>query len=317
MDTHKWCLTDEGRAFLMLFMASVFDETDVRDGEELKYLQFCANMANHVTETLWRGDTIYVTSDMLHLMMQAAEDMPDDVVADPKILMGQYGFALFEEPIVGTDVNGKTMTIHAITWECNPTSRSELEELGVETVPVSNPEGLPLMAIVIYFFTDPHDLSDDTNREMAEKGIPMPVLSLCHLYPMLEGGKMPTADSSGQVMVTAVVKLFWAMQLLSHQTIGEPVQMRPLRAQRRRLEREYPHEPQRMLTLITLRRKTVKHNEEPKKIEWSRRWVVRGHWRKQWYPKTKTYAYKYIYEYVKGPEDKPLVTGRRVFNFRR
>jgi len=29
------------------------------------------------------------------------------------------------------------------------------------------------------------------------------------------------------------------------------------------------------------------------------------------------HQYKYIYEYVKGPEDKSLITGRRVFNFRR
>jgi hypothetical protein len=74
-----------------------------------------------------------------------------------------------------------------------------------------------------------------------------------------------------------------------------------------------------MITLITLRRKSVKKDdEEPAKIEWSRRWVVRGHWRKQWYPKSQTHDYVYIHDFIKGPEDKPLViTERRVFNFRR
>lgn len=39
-------------------------------------------------------------------------------------------------------------------------------------------------------------------------------------------------------------------------------------------------------------------------------WIVRGHWRNQWYPSLGTHQPKWITPYVKGPDDKPLKTPR-------
>lgn len=36
------------------------------------------------------------------------------------------------------------------------------------------------------------------------------------------------------------------------------------------------------------------------------RWVVRGHIRNQWYAKTKTHKLRWVTQYLKGPEDRPL-----------
>lgn len=316
LDTHKWGTTYRGMAYNYSFMLSMFsDSADLVDEREFTptYTEFCKEMEEHYQISLWRGDTIYITSDMLHVIMQAAEDLPDDVQFDPKTLMSQYGFALFEEAILGTDLNGKTIATHGIAWECNPVR----PEFGIRDI---EPGDLK-MASVIYFLTDPCDLRDEVNaqfqHQIGRDGSPLPPLALSHVYPLMEGDTAPKGDKPGMELVSGIVKLFLAMQILSRQTIGEPQRFRPDRAQRRRIRREYPQMPERMITLITLRRKSVKHNEEPQKVEWSRRWIVRGHWRKQYYPKTKTYDWKYIYEYVKGPEDKPLVTGRRVFDFRR
>lgn len=314
LDTHKWGQTDRGATYNYSFMLSMFsDSANLIDAREKTYPEFCMEMQNHFQITLWRGDTIYITSDMLHVIMQAAEDLPDDVTFDPTTLMSQYGFALFEEAILGEDANGTTIAIHGIAWECNPVR----PEFGIRDI---EPGDLK-MASVIYFLTDPHDLRDGINEQfqhqIGREGIPLPPLTLSHIYPLLEGNGPPAGERKGMQLVSGIVKLFLAMQILSRQTIGEAQRFRPDRAQRRRIQREYPDQPERLITLITLRRKSVKHNEEPQKIEWSRRWIVRGHWRKQYYPKTKTYDWKYIYEYVKGPEDKPLVTGRRVFDFRR
>lgn len=314
LDTHKWGQTDRGAAYNYSFMLSMFnDSADLVDTRETSYQEFCLEMEKHFQISLWRGDTIYITSDMLHVIMQAAEDLPDDVTFDPKTLMSQYGFALFEEAILGEDANGETLSITGIAWECNPV-RPEFGIGGLE------PGDLKI-ATVIYFLTDPHDLRDDINKrfqhQLGRDDASLPPLTLSHIYPMLEGDGPPSGDKQGMALVAEIVKLFLAMQILSRQTIGETQRFRPDRAQRRRIQREYPESPERLITLITLRRKSVKHNEEPQKVEWSRRWIVRGHWRKQYYPKTKTYDWKYIYEYVKGPEDKPLITGRRVFDFRR
>jgi len=43
-------------------------------------------------------------------------------------------------------------------------------------------------------------------------------------------------------------------------------------------------------------------------VKYRNRWVVSGHWRNQWYPKTKTHKPKWITPYVKGPEGAPLLT---------
>jgi hypothetical protein len=41
-------------------------------------------------------------------------------------------------------------------------------------------------------------------------------------------------------------------------------------------------------------------------VEWSWRWIVRGHWRDQWYPSIGHHRPIWILPYEKGPAEKPL-----------
>ena len=41
-------------------------------------------------------------------------------------------------------------------------------------------------------------------------------------------------------------------------------------------------------------------------VDWSCQWWVSGHWRRQWYPSTKTHKPVWVAPYIKGPPDKPL-----------
>lgn len=53
---------------------------------------------------------------------------------------------------------------------------------------------------------------------------------------------------------------------------------------------------------------------ERREIDWSHRWIVSGHWRKQLHPSTGESVPTWIGPHIKGPEDKPLkVDGARVF----
>jgi hypothetical protein len=47
-------------------------------------------------------------------------------------------------------------------------------------------------------------------------------------------------------------------------------------------------------------------------VEWSHRWLVGEHWRRQWYPASGQHRPKLIHSYVKGPADKPLVVRETV-----
>ena len=47
--------------------------------------------------------------------------------------------------------------------------------------------------------------------------------------------------------------------------------------------------------------------------KYTHRWVVRGHWRNQWFPGTKSHRQTYIAPYLKGPEGAPLLTSPKVY----
>jgi len=313
MDTHKWCLSDLGALYNFGFMGEVMSKVlDSKNPEmdEHALRLVSISLSEVYVQALYRADTLYITSDMMHMLLQAAHDLPEDAQFDEHVLITPTGFCLFEEPIVGVDRHEKKILIHGLVW-----SKQLLQ---------SREDGKD-MGVVIFFLVDPTDPIDDYNTKFAEQmretGITLPPLALQHFYPARFGDTLPHTPEDQTVMGSLIIhetlKLFIAMQLVAQQKIGEPIQMRPDRATRRRYAREYGGE--RLITLITLRRKSVKKDdEEAAKVEWSRRWVVKGHWRRQWYPKSQTHDYVYIYEYVKGPEDKPLVLSeRRVFNFAR
>jgi hypothetical protein len=52
---------------------------------------------------------------------------------------------------------------------------------------------------------------------------------------------------------------------------------------------------------------------ESESAEYSHRWLVRGHWRNQWYPTFGRHMPAYVTPYVKGPADKPLVVKQKIF----
>jgi hypothetical protein len=62
--------------------------------------------------------------------------------------------------------------------------------------------------------------------------------------------------------------------------------------------------------VVTLRKQihpsTGADLEHPDEVPWSCRWLVRGHWRQQWFPARATHAPMWIHPYIKGPEDKPF-----------
>lgn len=313
MDTRKWCASPIGIELNARFFRLLVEKLEspvYKDVPSEVILQGARTTAHDMQILLHRADTCYITRDMMHVLVQAAHDLPDEACWDAHTLLTPRGFCLFEEPLYGEDRSGLTMVVSALLWDLAPINRpnTELEE-----------------AIHVFFFASMHDDHDAFNPEVrrlfAESDISVPPLHLSHWYPAVVGQPIwrPERNMPGSEITRETLKLFMAFQLLAQQSIGEPMRMRPDRASRKRFMRENPDEPERLITLITLRRKSVKKDDhEPEHIERTHRWIVRGHWRRQWYPKAKRHDWKYIYEHIKGPEDKPLrITERRVFNFRR
>jgi hypothetical protein len=77
------------------------------------------------------------------------------------------------------------------------------------------------------------------------------------------------------------------------------------RADRRRLGRRPEDVPS--ISVITLR--AAKHHKpegDATPVDWQYRWLVRGHWRQQWYPSVEEHRLVWVMPHVKGPEDKPF-----------
>lgn len=88
---------------------------------------------------------------------------------------------------------------------------------------------------------------------------------------------------------------------------------RPERSARRRLEKDRKVKIPDIL-VVRLRRSSQDRVGPSEPVEWSCRWLVRGHWRQQYYPSTGEYKPIFIFPHVKGPDDKPFRTpAERVF----
>lgn len=68
--------------------------------------------------------------------------------------------------------------------------------------------------------------------------------------------------------------------------------------------------------VIELRRRTA--GEQGQGVaRYRRRWLVKGHWRQQWFPKQKAHRPVWIAPHVKGPEGAPMIDGERVYAWKR
>ena len=121
---------------------------------------------------------------------------------------------------------------------------------------------------------------------------------------------------SSPTNITRILHAYW---LLMSQTIVEKAKETGDRTQRRRLARESV--PTEVVVIQFRKRKYYnekgEETEDSKKIDWSHRWLVGGHWRWQPYkdPVSGGEIKKRIWisPYVKGPEDKPLVMKDKVY----
>jgi hypothetical protein len=107
------------------------------------------------------------------------------------------------------------------------------------------------------------------------------------------------ATSSGPISFSSRLQLS-IITALGHRLtrLGDPT---GTRGERRRVERELP--ALRVLALAS----GASVSSRGGSVEWSRRWMVRGHWRLQPYgPERALRRPVWIDPYVKGPEDKPL-----------
>lgn len=141
-----------------------------------------------------------------------------------------------------------------------------------------------------------------------------PPLHLDYMRAQLMGGR-PQEELSA---LTDHLPRYMLAFLLFLQQVLEGVHARATRGLRRRLEHAGAKQPDPLVRVVQLRKRGQHHDavpaDEREAVDWSCKWLVQGHWRKQWYPSKQMHQPKWIAPYMKGPEDKPLkLPANRVF----
>lgn len=119
---------------------------------------------------------------------------------------------------------------------------------------------------------------------------------------------LSAAASKSVVEDRRLVAAFWSLMASpGFETAGAPLECQA----RRRNERSgltVPPDGVRVVRLhLHARPQHPDGADGTQQVEWSHRWLVSGHWRRQWYPASRQHQAKYILPYVKGPADRPLV----------
>jgi hypothetical protein len=242
----------------------------------------------------------WVTADMATLIDHAATSLPPTTLT-PDLLPQPSGLAFFEEPLVGRDANvnlaERPIRVYAILWG-DAILRPDLEMLGHH------------ISIASYGRLD---------IEAPEDAVPG--LTWFPLGRTDWRWRTDTEQLIDQSLVGQEARLasmaedrrwFAAFCLLAGQKISQTTQVNPSRASARRSQRR-GFDPTVQVVDVRHTRSGTPNASEHREVEWSKRWVVHGHWRQQAYgPDRSLRKPVYISDFIKGPDDKPLVMRPKV-----
>lgn len=273
----------------------------------------------------------YVASEMVDLAVAASIHLADkNEDGDTTILEAHdppspFGWMWLAKPLSIRDIRGKTLSMQGCFWS---TSGGYVN---------------------ITWFVDEYDMKDDSNRYFREKGttnfrsprltpnhlevaaygqpLPRSITAPSHYVfdseERLEIGKTENGDNflivgSGddryevevEKRVAATNSFLYSVWRLMRQTLVSTQPLTDLpRQDRRRLDKA--NVTNRAVTVIELRRREGGRGYNSD-VNWSHRFLVRGHWRRQWYPSDKTHRWVYILDYIKGDESLPLLVREHV-----
>lgn len=296
-----------------------------------------AAMVRSLWDAVHEAEAYHVTPDMTMMVQHAADGLEMTDRIDRTVLPTRSGLARFEKGLEFTDVRGRLLVINWLAW--GPLLYRDPRD-------ARHDAGEPDQAIGIWMWND-HVEEPDVIATSLRGDLPEYEETIARhigrwglignevLYDGMRLGparievpedkaEQVLADGDTPTAYSNTPRLAHAFWLLLNQTV---TRLRPEdvdRARRKRAERRGL--PSRV-TIIELRRTAGSNEPGESLIDWSHRWLVRGHWR--WQPCGDKHPYaqeiapgKYavriwIAPYVKGPEDKPLVVTDKVYALKR
>lgn len=249
------------------------------------------------------AELFYVSEQMTDLARIASESLPDfdiqpeDVPSEngfvffagdlPRVYHGEPQLAYRVRGYAWVDLRGKGVLLHPFT------DRDDSLDVQIQAG-IADPEWR------------------EFNRQRMARVIPMADRATWWPYGATDAsyGGLPGSESI-QLSLNAV-RAAW---LLMAQPVSSTEDAVYDRASRRRFQRMNEEPPR--VRVITLRRSSTSASNSESAREYHHQWIVRGHWRQQWYPARQVHRPVWIAPHIKGPEGAPLLGGEKVYALRR
>lgn len=240
------------------------------------------------------AELYYVTEQMTDLAVVASRSLPEFTLA-PEDLPSSHGLVVFAKEFALPDEDQQVPVVGAAwgPWHGAP---SHWVHGGVW----------------VDFYTSPDHPAYDRQGVV---DLPHLLNDNCGQIPFSRGEPIERPDFSdrGSALAVGWMDMLRTTWLLMGQTIATVQDECLDRVSLRRLNRLERHESSPRVRVVDLRRKT--HSGEPgteASREYYHRWIVRGHWRNQWYAKVGDNRPIWIAPHIKGPEGAPLLGGEKV-----
>lgn len=279
----------------------------------------CAEALRFEAQRWAMGDLYYVTQEMTALAQEAAKTIPTFSLL-PSDLPSPHGVIYFEHGVGSSSAPGVEFTASVVAVAWGPLALQGWNTDG---------EFEERPSVWLSFYTDgsstdrqyadaklaPSDRREFLSR-MAKLGplrydneVVLPFTTNPALEPMDIQSHLGRDDLLGWPFV---VLTSW---LLMQQPVTRVTEEAPGRPVRRRLERRGVQDLQ-PVRVVTLRHQGSAGAGDGSR-EFHHRWLVKGHWRNQWYSSQERHVPIWISPHIKGPEGAPLLGGEKVYAWTR
>ncbi|MFF0588429.1 hypothetical protein ACFYWD_20930 [Streptomyces sp. NPDC003781] len=240
------------------------------------------------------AELYYVSSDMGSLARAAARSVPGFALQAEDV-PSRCGLMLFETPPHVVPFPGAPCGVKAVCWGPMPPNGNGI----YGTVYLARDEAAPHIA-----------KRTKSRRPWTE---PRLIYGFGAEFAW-EFGENDGASPDSDGFLEGLAPALRATWLLMQQTLARTDETEPTRASAKRLRR-VGREPS-PVRVIELRRPAHSGSGDGSR-EFHHQWIVRGHWRQQWYPARQVHRPVWIAPHIKGPEGAPMIGGEKVYAWKR
>jgi len=228
------------------------------------------------------AESVWVADDMMRLIGQAAQTLPASTELAESDVPFRAGLAVLEKVYTDQGYYGSKMYLAGLSWTLHSADGQYGFLCGLYAYARVTPGAWPRLILV-----------------RPDVFVPL-------------GRSVGSADERDGD--NRFARLCATFLLLLGQPLSEWEQQEPPRQMQRQAEHT-GHKIRTIRTVALRRPQSDSGNGERYHRDWSHRWMVSAHWRRQWYASEQRHRSILIGPYVKGPDCKPLVLKQRAFRW--